>query len=134
MGKNVVKLLTLNLFVGLQLYRKGKLYSTFLTLVMFSLMHFHASCYAFHHAKACIIYIRVVYTRLRRFVLINLRRWFIHQVMMKSRNGSIQQRCWYILDHSEGLIFSTTKARPGAFKPSFRFTKLYITRVYEMMH
>jgi hypothetical protein len=29
-------------------------------LVMLSQMHFHASCYAFHHAKECIIRLRVV--------------------------------------------------------------------------
>jgi hypothetical protein len=36
---------------------------------MFSPMYLHASWHAFHHIKACIIYIRVVYTRVRRFVL-----------------------------------------------------------------
>jgi len=29
---------------------------------MLSPMHLHASCHTIHHAKACIIYLRVVHT------------------------------------------------------------------------
>jgi hypothetical protein len=39
---------------------------------MLSPMHLHASCHTFHHAKACIIYLCVVHTWVKRFALTNL--------------------------------------------------------------
>jgi hypothetical protein len=107
--------------VGLQLYREGKLYSSrFLNVsCMLCFVHHHASWHIIYHVKHRIICIRVVHTRVRRFVL----------------NKCWRGWCWSSFGEDDSPMvlvsnltstrtyFSATEASPGAFKPFLEFYK-----------
>jgi hypothetical protein len=118
----------------LQLYCEGRLYSTSLTCLSFlctsmSLTIHHASWHAFHHIKQCIIYLRVVYTRVRRFMLNKCWGGWCWSIFEKvsSTSGVGEGHPSMVLvssirevgaksdfcDLSVELTFSATKASPG---------------------
>jgi hypothetical protein len=78
---------------------------------MLCFAHHHASWHAFHHIKPRIICIRVVHTRVF---------WIMS---IKSRSRSIHQRCWCLLELSEGKL--TSLQRRQAPDPVAEPPKLY---------
>jgi hypothetical protein len=86
---------------------------------MLCFVHHHASWHTFYHVKHRIICIRVVHTRVRRFVL----------------NKCWRGWCWSSFGEDDSPVvlvsnltstrtnFSATKASPGAFKPFLEFYK-----------
>jgi hypothetical protein len=105
-------------------------------------MYLYASWHAFHHIKACIIYIRAVYTRVRRFVLNKCWGGWCWSIFEKvsSTNGVGKGHPSMVLvssicevgarsdfcDLSMELTFSATQASPG-YITTLLFYKCFIT-------
>jgi hypothetical protein len=66
---------------------------------------FHASCHAFHHAKECIIRLRVVYES--------------EKARVDQVSESIHpQRCWCLLDPSEETNLLRNEGKPRTYNSS----------------